>query len=230
MNPAKRSIIFLIWLMMMVAYFDRIVIAVAGPAIRTSLDLSKSQFGFVLSAFTLGYALMQVPGGYLADRFGSRRLLVVALLVWSAFTGLTGLVWSLVVLLVVRMLFGFGEGIENGAQFKLIGDHFSSRERSMATAIFLTSLALGPAVATPAATWLIATVGWRATFYGFGLPGLIVAFLLFRFLPVESGDVGERGFRIPPEGEMSGANRDEPGERDQAVFAKSPIGVGACPP
>src|ERR1035441_9569516 len=81
----------LIWLMMFVAYFDRINITVAGPAIVKSLDLPPAAFGLVLSAFTFGYALMQIPGGALADRFGSRPLLIFALILWSLFTGLTGL-------------------------------------------------------------------------------------------------------------------------------------------
>lgn len=203
----------LIWLMMVVAYFDRIVIAVAGPAIRADLGISKSAFGFVLSAFTVGYALMQAPGGHLADRFGSRRILVIALLVWSAFTGLTGFASSLAVLLAVRLLFGIGEGIENAAQFKLIGDHFSSRERSMASAVFLTSIALGPALTTPAASWLLGAVGWRVTFYWFCVPGLLVALLIHRFLPQKSN------------GKVSDAQAStvEPGEAQAETSAGSGI-------
>lgn len=180
---SKWPVLFLIWLMMLVAYFDRVDVSVAGPTISQALHLTKTQFGLVLSAFTLGYAVMQVPGGHLADKFGSRRLLVIALLVWSLFTGLTGVAISLASLLTIRVLFGIGEGIENGAQFKLIGDYFDSRERSRANAIFLTALALGPAVATPLTTWLLPLVGWRNLFFCFGGLGLVVAGLLAAFLP-----------------------------------------------
>src|SRR5579872_4515638 len=116
--------------MMLVAYMDRVNISVAGKAIMADLHLTKTSFGFVLSAFTVGYALLQFPGGWLADRFGSKPLLVAALLIWSLFTGLTGLAASLAMLIAIRVLFGIGEGIENGAQFKLIGDHFAPLERS----------------------------------------------------------------------------------------------------
>jgi sugar phosphate permease len=119
----------------------------------------------------------------LADRFGSRPLLIFALVFWSVFTGLTGLATSFVALIVVRIFFGFGEGLENGAQFKLIGDYFPSRQRSGANAVFLTALSLGPAVAAPLAAWLVVHTGWQALFFWFTLPGLSVAVLLALFLP-----------------------------------------------
>ncbi len=133
----KWLMLLLIWLMMFVAYLDRINISVAGPTIMKSLHISHSAFGAVLSAFTLGYAIMQIPGGMLGDKFGARKLLVVALVWWSIFTGVTGLATSVVFLMVTRVLFGIGEGMENGAQFKLIGDFFSSSERSAASGLFL---------------------------------------------------------------------------------------------
>jgi sugar phosphate permease len=173
----------LIWLMMFVAYFDRINITVAAPAIVKELGLGPSAFGLVLASFTFGYALMQIPGGALADRFGSRPLLIFALVFWSIFTGLTGFATSLVALVVVRIFFGLGEGLENGAQFKLIGDYFSSRERSGANAAFLSALSLGPAVAAPLAGWLVVHAGWRGLFFWFTIPGLLVALLLAFLLP-----------------------------------------------
>jgi sugar phosphate permease len=179
----KRSLLFWIWLMMAVAYLDRVNITIAGPTISDALHLSPRMFGFVLSAFTLGYALMQIPGGYLADRFGARGILVAALVLWSIFTGATGVAWSAAAIIIIRILFGVGEGIENGAQFKLIGDNFDSRERSTANAAFLTALAIGPAVAAPLTTWLIGHVGWRSTFYVYAIIGMAVAGLLYRFLP-----------------------------------------------
>ena len=184
---AKRLILFLIWLMLSVAYFDRVNISVAGPTIMTALHLSKAQFGGALSAFQVGYALMQIPGGYLADRIGTRTLLISALVLWSGFTALTGSVGSLRTLIVVRVLFGFGEGIENGAQFKLIGDNFAPAERSSANALFLSALAVGPAVAAPVVTYLIRLVGWRGLFYGSALLGLVVAVVLALLLPRGAG-------------------------------------------
>ncbi len=143
---SKWLVLFLIWLMMLVAYLDRVDVSVAAPLIKTGLGFSNAQFGRVLAAFTLGYAVMQAPGGHLADKFGSRNLLIIAILVWSVFTGLTGLASSLALMIGIRVVFGVGEGIENGAQFKLVGDHFGPAERSTANAIFLSALAPRPGI------------------------------------------------------------------------------------
>ena len=178
----KWRVLLLIWLMMVVAYCDRINLTVAGPKIMASMRIGKPEFGYVLAAFTLGYALMQAPGGHLADRFGARRILIAAIVLWSIFTVLTGLAAALGTMLVIRVLFGIGEGIENGAQFKLIGEYFASKERAQANGLFLTALALGPALATPVAAALIDKVGWRTMFFAFGGSGLIVAILLERLL------------------------------------------------
>lgn len=179
----KWVMLLLIWLMMFVAYLDRINISVAGPTIQNALHISPTAFGAVLSAFTFGYAILQIPGGMLADKLGSKKLLVIALIWWTIFTGMTGMAMSLGFLIVVRVLFGVGEGLENGAQFKLIGDFFPSKERSAANGLFLTSIALGPAVVAPLAVWLLKTVGWHSMFYWFIVPGLIMAILIGILIP-----------------------------------------------
>src|SRR5947209_1164670 len=183
MNQPKWLVLFLIWLMMLVAYMDRVNISVAGGDIMKTLHLDKAQFGLVLSAFTAGYALLQWPGGWVADRVGAKPLLVTALLAWSVFTGLTGVVASLAALLAVRLCFGIGEGLENGAQFKLISEHFTPQERSRASGFFLSALAVGPAVATPLSALLIAHFGWRSMFTFYGVLGVAVAILLLLLLP-----------------------------------------------
>jgi MFS family permease len=172
--------------MMLVAYFDRINLPQASSAIMASLHLNKAQWGVVLAAFTLGYGLMQAPGGHLADRFGSRRLLIAAIIVWSVFTGLTGLATSMLILVGIRFIFGVGEGLENGAQFKLVGEHFPPKQRAFANSLFLSALALGPAIGTPLATWQVVAFGWRSMFGIFAGIGLIVGIVLLVFLPKEA--------------------------------------------
>ncbi|MCL5013491.1 MAG: MFS transporter [Firmicutes bacterium] len=181
----KWTMLLLLWVMFFVAYLDRINISVAGPIMMKDLHMSPALFGVVLSAFTFGYAILQIPGGWLADRFGARTLLVTALLWWSVFTGLTGLVTGASLLIIVRVLFGVGEGLENGAQFKLIGDFFTSKERSSANGLFLTALALGPAFVAPVSTWLLGTIGWRGLFLVFVIPGVIVALLVRYLIPTQ---------------------------------------------
>ncbi len=180
---AKWLVLFLIWLMMLVAYFDRINLPQASGSIMHDLHLDKAQWGFVLATFTIGYGLMQAPGGFLADKFGSRRLLIVAILGWSVFTALTGIAGSLISALAIRFVFGIGEGLENGAQFRLVGEYFNAKERAFANAIFLSALALGPAIGTPLATWQVVQFGWRNMFFVFGALGFLVAIVLALWLP-----------------------------------------------
>lgn len=179
----KWLMLLLIWLMMFVAYLDRINISVAGPTIQKALHISPVEFGTVLSAFTFGYAILQIPGGILADKFGAKKLLVFALIFWSIFTGLTGAAMSVGFLIVIRVLFGVGEGLENGAQFKLIGDFFPSHQRSSASGLFLTSIALGPAIVAPVAVWLLQVTSWRGMFFWFIVPGVIMAVLIGWLIP-----------------------------------------------
>jgi sugar phosphate permease len=184
---AKRLILGLLWTAFFVAYLDRTNISVAGPTMMKALSMSPQTFGYVLASFTAGYALMQIPGGMLADRFGAKRMLIIALGVWSVFTGLTGLAISTATLIAVRFFFGVGEGLENGAHFKAIGDTFASQERSAASGIFHTALALGPAFVAPIAAVTIAHAGWQTLFILFTIPGILVAALIWRFFPSVTG-------------------------------------------
>src|SRR5688572_25770347 len=101
------SVLVASWLL---CYLDRMVMASAIPFIAEDFKLSPLQMGQVMSAFFVGYALMQIPGGLLADRFGPRIVLAVSLVWWSVMTALTGVVGGLAALLVIRVLFGLGEG------------------------------------------------------------------------------------------------------------------------
>jgi sugar phosphate permease len=193
MTRKQRVVLALLWIEFFTAYLDRTNISVAGPTLMKSLAIPPHLFGYVLAAFTAGYALMQIPGGMLADRFGVRRMLVIALVLWSVFTGLTALATAIVALIAVRFCFGVGEGIESGAHFRALGDTFDSRERSTASGILHTSLALGPAVAAPVAAAIPAAAGWQALFLWFSVPGLLVAALIWFLFPKSTGNARAAG-------------------------------------
>jgi MFS transporter, ACS family, D-galactonate transporter len=179
----KYRVLGLLWLMQLVNYLDRINISIAAPTMMKDLHISPGSFGFVLAAFTLGYAIMQIPGGALGDRFGSKAVLIGSTLAWSFFTGLTGLVESLGALIIVRVLFGISEGASNGPSFKLVGDYFTSRERASANGLYLTSLALGPAFVAPIAAWLLQLVGWQGMFFLFVIPAVLMGLLIYVAMP-----------------------------------------------
>ncbi len=197
MSAKQRIVLTLLWIEFFTAYLDRTNISIAGPTLMKVLSLPPHLFGYVLAAFTAGYALMQIPGGMLADRFGVRRMLVVALVLWSIFTGLTALASGLIALIAVRFFFGLGEGTESGAHFRALGDAFNSRERSTASGILHSALAIGPAVAAPVAAAIIAAAGWQALFLWFSIPGLVVAGLIWLFFPKSTGN--ERTATVAPQ-------------------------------
>lgn len=112
-------VLFAAWV---IDYILRLVIVLALPSIEEEFGLNKTEGGLILTAFFIAYAVCQVPGGFLADRFGAKRTMLAALLLWSVFTGLTGLTVSFA-MLVVRVLFGISEGIFPGETYpRGIGD------------------------------------------------------------------------------------------------------------
>src|SRR5436309_235159 len=92
-----------------VTYIDRVCISQAAPLITADLHFTKEQMGYVFSAFVLMYALFEIPGGYLGDRIGARRVLMRIVVWWSFFTAATGWAWNFTSMVVARGLFGAGE-------------------------------------------------------------------------------------------------------------------------
>lgn len=162
--------------------FDRFIINFAILDISKDLQLTDSLTGIVLSSFFAGYALMQIPGGWLADRFGYRKVLISTILVWSVFTILTGAAWSFLSIIVIRFLFGVGEGSYFPAASKSIANWFPIHERSKAMSIMLTSGSIMGVVAPIAGTYLMLALGWREIFYIVGAAGIFIALAFFFFV------------------------------------------------
>ena len=166
----------------LVAWLDRMAINMAVPFMSRDLGVGADQIGWILSAFFAGYALFQIPGGVLADRIGPRAVILFALGWWSLFTGLTGAASSFAVLLVVRFLFGIGEGLFPAAVWKVIGQYFARKNRATANALVLSSVAIGPALTPLLLRPVLATWGWRVAFYLLGCAGVGALLLARRFI------------------------------------------------
>jgi len=179
----RYQLLVMTWLLQFVNYLDRVSISVAGPTMMHTLHLDPEQFGVLLAAFAFGYALMQLPGGYLADRFGTKALLVVAPVLFSLFTGMTGLATTMAVLITARFCFGLAEGSCNAAVYKAVADNFSAKDAAKAHSVWLSALAIGPAVVAPIVAGVLQHGDWRHVFYVFAFPGLIVAALIFFTIP-----------------------------------------------
>ncbi|WP_155591821.1 MFS transporter [Lysinibacillus cavernae] len=180
----KYIVIAMLFLGWSLGNFDRFIINFAILDISKELQLTESLTGIVLSSFFAGYALMQIPGGWLADRFGYRKVLISTIIVWSIFTVLTGAAWSFLSIVVIRFLFGVGEGSYFPAASKGIANWFPVDERSKAMSIMLTSGSIMGVIAPIVGTYLMLALGWRDIFYIVGAIGIVVA-LIFFFLVKE---------------------------------------------
>jgi sugar phosphate permease len=164
--------LFLTWL---VSYIDRSLMPMALPLIGQEFHLSPTVMGAVISAFFLGYATMQIPGGMLADRIGPRNSITLGVAFWSGFSLLTGAAGSLANLMVVRVFFGLAEGIHPAAAFKALSAWFPPGERSRANGLVMSSNALGPMIAPILFASLVGAFGWRSAFYIISIPGFLIA-------------------------------------------------------
>ncbi|MEU9358441.1 MFS transporter [Streptomyces sp. NPDC048301] len=166
-----------------VDYVDRVMIATALPLIGAEFGLNRTEQGLVVSAFAIAYMAGQFPAGLLADRIGSRRLLVISLAAWSAFTAATSLAPGLVALLVLRALFGISQALFPTASFKTLTERTRPGARSRSAGLMIASnnlgAGLGPLIVAP----VVVMTGWRHTFWIIAAAGLVVGLLLWRLMP-----------------------------------------------
>lgn len=188
----KYVIVILLFLGWSIGNFDRFFMNYAILGISNDLQLSTSQTGIVLSSFFAGYALMQIPGGWLADRFGFRKIIITALLAWSIFTILSGMAWSFMSLILIRFLFGLGEGSFFPSASKGIASWFPQNERSRAMSFMLTSGTIMGVITPLIGTQSMQTIGWRTIFYIAGAVGIIFVLLYIIFLKEQKDSTKEK--------------------------------------
>ena len=192
-------LIFWVFLTSAVAYLDRVNISIAGQAVKRAYHLSDIQLGWVFSAFVIGYALFQAPGGRLADRFGPRRVITLGVLWWGVFTALTASVpptvsFALAVLIGVRFLLGLGEAVVYPASNRLVASWIPSAERGISNGFIFAGVGAGAGVTPPLITFILLHWGWQWSFYISALIGFAVGavwYLLARDSPREHPWIGE---------------------------------------
>lgn len=182
------------FLLSLLLYIDRAAISTAKSSITGGLDLSDKQFGWILSAFALGYALAQTPSGILSDRFGPRIILTAVVSFWSLFTALTGAAFNFFTLIICRFLFGVGEAGAFPGMARASLSWIPVSERGLVTGINFSASRLGGAAAMFAMPLLIGAVGWRMMFFILGGVGFIWAFIWwawFRNDPTEHQTISD---------------------------------------
>lgn len=178
---ARYLVVFSLFILSLITYIDRAAISSAKTAMSAELALSDQAMGAVFSAFALGYALAQVPSGWLGDRFGPRLALSAVVTVWSLFTALTGMARSLNFLLIVRFLFGIAEAGAFPGSVRAFYNWLPVPERGRANGALFSGTRIGAAIAFPLMAWLLGHWDWRNAFYILAVPGLVWGLLWVLF-------------------------------------------------
>src|ERR1035437_4617885 len=202
-NPAREHgndrapirYLLVLWLLVLsaVAFLDRTNISIAGVQIGSEFKIENVRLGWVFSAFLIGYASFQIPGGVLARRFGPRRLLAFSVIWWGVFTALTasippGMRGALLLLVLVRIALGAGEAIMYPAANQFVERWFPIAERGKANGIIFGGVGIGSGLTPPLLTAIILHFGWRASFWFCAVAGLMagtVWYLAARNTPEE---------------------------------------------
>ena len=173
-GSVRWAVVGLLFLGGMINYLDRAALAlsVAAPFLTKELNLSPSELGLVFSVFFFGYAAFCFVGGYGSDRIGAKNVFAIASIVWSVFCGLTALVFSFTSLLIVRVIFGMGEGPYASAANKLVSNWFPRRQQATAVGWANAGTPLGGALAGPIVGFIALSYGWRVSFIVIAAIGL----------------------------------------------------------
>jgi ACS family D-galactonate transporter-like MFS transporter len=178
--PVRRSrvrwvpILALVAIGTMINYLDRTVLGIAAPFLTKDLGLSGAQMGLVFSAFSWSYAALQIPGGIFLDRFGTRVTYFIAVVFWSAFTALMGVVRSLPALIMTRIGVGIFEAPCFPANSRILATWFPQQERARANSIYSFGQYVGLGFLSLPLFWITERFGWRGLFFIVG--GLGIAF------------------------------------------------------
>ena len=187
-------------------YMDRACIASAADHILRDLSITKETLGLIFSIFAFGYALFQIPSGWIADRFGPRKALTIVVAVWSMFTALTGAARNAIQMLVLRFLFGVGEAGAFPGATQAFFRWLPVKERGLAHGINFSGSRLGAAFSLFLMPWLISIIGWRWTFVVNGVIGIIWAtvwLIWFRDNPKDNRKVNQAELEYIETGRVS---------------------------
>jgi len=207
--PRRYNVVLLSTLAVFVCYIDRVNISVAIIPMAADLDWGMRTQGMVLSSFFVGYLLLQIVGGLLADRFGGKVVLGVGVLLWSLFTILTPPAASigLGLLLATRILMGMGEAVTFPSIYSLYSRWVPITERSRAVGLANSGIPLGTIFALIVTPMIVQAWGWQWAFHLFGLVG-VVWFVVWQVLVARSPEADQRMTEAEREFIKAGANSD----------------------
>jgi ACS family D-galactonate transporter-like MFS transporter len=181
-SPQRWWLLALLFLAMLISYVHRSALSVAAPFISKDLNLSKAEMGVLLSSFFWVYAFMQVPAGWIVDRFGVRRAYSLGFIFWSLASTFTGFGAGVASLLGLRVATGAGQAITFPASSRACANWFPDRERGTVTGVYLTGVRLGAALVSWIGAYFLSRYSWKLFFVFIGLLPLIWLLPWNRFL------------------------------------------------
>nr|WP_279609277.1 MFS transporter [Burkholderia diffusa] len=179
-SKARYLIVFMLFLVTTVNYADRATISIAGAAIQKSLHISPVQMGYIFSSFAWAYVIAQIPGGWLLDRFGTKRVYAFSIFFWSLLTAVEGFVAALPVgmavatLFMMRFLVGAAEAPAFPGNARLTATWFPTAERGTASAIFNSAQYFAAVLFSPIMGWITHSYGWPNVFFAMGALGMVI--------------------------------------------------------
>jgi len=190
--PYRYRMLALLCALTTLTYLDRICISIVGVRVKSEFGLSNEQFGWVLAAFALAYAVFEIPSGLLGDRIGPRKVFIRIVLWWSFFTAVTGLATGLVTLIIIRFLFGVGESGTYPNCLITVSRWFPANETSRALTWVGIGSQIGSAIAPLMIIPIAAAWGWRMSFYVNAMIGIlwvIVCYIWFKDFPAQMRNI-----------------------------------------
>ncbi len=175
-----------------VSYMERVNISVAAELMMPSLSLSRGEIAAIFNSFLIGYAIFQVPAGWLGDRFGARRVLGISAILWGVITVLSGFMpgalsrtvgVTLATLWVLRFLLGTTEATTYPVAARAVHLWISSSRRGFGSSLMLMGSSVASAITAPLVSWTMLRYGWRVAFYLTSTFAFVIALLWLRFAP-----------------------------------------------
>jgi sugar phosphate permease len=221
-RPSKGRwyVLLLISVMYLITYLDRVNISTAAPEISKEFGFDKVTMGVIFSAFLWSYALFQVPGGWLSDRFGARAVLTGVVGFWSIMTAATAAAFSATSFIAIRFMFGVGEAGAFPGATRAMQLWYPRRERGLVQGVTHSASRLGAAIAPPIVVLIMTAFGWRPVFYVCGVVGMLWALwwaLTYRNLPEDHPFVNKTERQAIRGVDSSGAINPPPVENQTGV-------------
>lgn len=211
-TKARWVIAGLMWAAVAINFLDRTTLAIATPHIMKELHITTAEMGILMSAFFFCYALLQIPAGFISDKFGQRKILGLSVLWWSVATALTGVATGFKSMLGLRMLLGVGEAGAYPSNAAIARKWFPKSERATIGGLFDSGQKFGGAFGVPVLTWLMITVGWKETFVILGVLGIlwsIVWFIYFKDNPAKHKGVNKQELEYINDGEIIDDSKED---------------------